>query len=172
MIDRIPTITGFDYQGFTEYLGGIESEIAPRRVIHELDNYLDTLEAELAGYNAELLERDKETRRRIAMTAIGAYDLNLLAQDPDFNVRTLALCNPAAPPSILDRAVDDAASGDKYTLMIAANNPNTSLATLNKILDFEGDELEIRNALEAHPNADDLLKAKMGILVDVPSSAN
>lgn len=163
MENSIPTPTDFDYQAFTEYLSGIEDEISPRQVLEGLGAELDELDAELDGYNEQLWGSDKETRRHMAVTAMEAYDLNLLAQDPDFNVRILALCNPAASPSVLDLAVDDAAKNDKYTLMIVANNPNTSGATLHKILDFGGDELEIRNALLAHPNADEILKSKMDV---------
>lgn len=161
MEQQTDTATPFNYPQFVKYLDGIESETSPRRMLDDLVTMLDELDAELDGYNERLRAGDKDTRRQLAATAIDAYNLNLLAQDPDFNVRILALCNPAATPSILDQAVDDAGTNDAYTLMIVANNPNTSSATLHKILDFGGSEPEVRNALLAHPNADEILRAKM-----------
>jgi hypothetical protein len=154
--------TSFNYQEFSNYLDDIEAEVSPRQMLDDLNASLDSLDIELNEYNEKLKEGDKKTKRKMAVSAMEAYNLNLLAQDEDFNVRTLALCNPAISPSILDQATDDAiSSDDKYTLMIVANNPSATSSTLNKIFDFGGDELEICNALLAHPNADEILKFKL-----------
>lgn len=153
----------FKYQDFSDYLGDIEAQISPRKVLSNIDEILTGVESDLDRYNEKLSSSDEETKREMAMSAMEAYNLNLLSRDENFNVRTLALCNPAISPAILDQAVDDAATSDKYTLMIVANNPSATTATLNKIFDFGGDELEIRNAILANPNCDDVLRFKVDV---------
>ena len=86
------------------------------------------------------MSADKDTKRKMAVAAMESYNLNLLARDEDFNVRTLALCNKAISPAILDQAVEDAGSDDKFTLMVIANNPSASSSTLSRIFDLAGDE--------------------------------
>jgi hypothetical protein len=151
----------FNYQDFSDYLGDIEAQISPRRALSDIDEILAGVESDLDSYNEMVSGSDEKTRREMAMSAMEAYNLNLLSQDENFNVRTLALCNPAVSPAILDQVADDAATSDKYTLMIVANNPSATIATLNKIFDFGGDELEICNAILANPNCDDVLRFKV-----------
>jgi hypothetical protein len=154
--------TTFNYQDFSQYLDGIEEQISPRQVLTGVDTLLADIEEDLDGYNEQVTGASEETKRKLATEAIETYDLNLLARDENFNVRTLALCNPHASPAILDQAVDDASSsGDKYTLMIVANNPSANLSTLNKIFDFGDGELEIKDALLANPHTDDILRFKI-----------
>ena len=154
------TTTAFNYQDFSEYLSDIEAQVSPRQVLTDINGVLTDVEASLDSYNETVTGADEETKRQLAMSTVGAYNLNLLSQDENFNVRILALCNPAASPTVLDQAVDDSPT-DKYILMIVANNPSASLPTLNKIFDFGGEELEIRTALLANPNTDDILRFKI-----------
>lgn len=154
----------FDYDEFGRYLDDIETQLSPWHVLEELDGTVDQVEDELDSYNSEIMSSDKETKRKMAVVAIESYNLNLLARDEDFNVRTLALCNKAISPSILEQTVEDAGSDDKFTLMVIANNPSASSSTLSRIFDLAGDEREVQTAILGNPNCDDVLKFKVDSL--------
>ena len=152
---------GFNYDEFGQYLDDLEAQLSPWHILEELDDAVEQVENELNSYDAEIMSADKETKRKMAVTALESYSLNLLARDEDFNVRTLALCNKAISPAILDQVVEDASGDDKFTLMVIANNPSTSSSTLGRIFDLAGDEKEVRAAILGNPNCDDVLKFRV-----------
>lgn len=151
----------FDYDEFGQYLDDIETQLSPWHVLEELDETVEQVENELDSYNSKIMSSDKEIKRKLAVTAIESYDLNLLVKDEDFNVRTLALCNKAISPLILEQAVEDAGSDDKFTLMVIAHNPSASPGTLSRIFDLAGDEREVQTAILGNPNCDDILRFKV-----------
>jgi len=151
----------FDYDEYGQYLDDIEAELSPWQALKDFDDVADQVESDLDSYNEEIMSADKATKRKMAVAAIEAYNLNLLAKDEDFNVRTLALCNREISPTVLDQAVEDASSDDRFTLMVVANNPKTSINTLNRIFDLAGDEQEIQTAILDNPNCDDILRYKV-----------
>lgn len=151
----------FNYDEFGQYLDDIETQLSPWHILEELDDTVEQVEDELDSYNAEIMSADKDTKRKMAVAAMESYNLNLLARDEDFNVRTLALCNKAISPAILDQTVEDAGSDDKFTLMVIANNPSASSSTLSRIFDLAGDEREVQTAILGNPNCDDVLKFRV-----------
>lgn len=151
----------FDYDEFEQYLNDVEIQLSPWHILEELDETVNQVEDELDSYNAEIMSADKETKRKMAVAALESYNLNLLARDEDFNVRTLALCNKAISPAILDQIVEDAGSDDKFTLMVIANNPSASSSTLSRIFDLAGDEREVQTAILNNPNCSDVLKFRV-----------
>ncbi len=156
----------FNYDEFGQYLDNIEAQLSPWRILEELDDTAKQVEDELDSYNTEIMSADKNTKRKMAVATIESYNLNLLARDEDFNVRTLALCNKAISPAILDQAVEDAGSDDKFTLMVIANNPSASSSTLSRIFDLAGDEREVQIAILGNPNCDDVLKFRVESIRD------
>lgn len=170
-INETPSITsqeaekqsngGFNYDEFGQYLDDIETQLSPWHILEELDDTVEQVEDELDSYNAEIMSADKETKRKMAVAALESYNLNLLARDEDFNVRTLALCNKAISPAILDQTVEDAGSDDKFTLMVIANNPSASSSTLSRIFDLAGNEREVQTAILNNPNCNDILKFRV-----------
>lgn len=152
---------GFDYDEFGQYLDDIETQLSPWHILEELDDTVEQVEDELDSYNQEIMSANKDAKRKLAITAIEAYNLNLLAKDEDFNVRTLALCNKAISSATLDQAVEDASNDDRFTLMVVANNPSTARSTLTRIFNLAGDEKEIQTAILGNPNCDDVLKFRI-----------
>ena len=156
----------FNYDEFGQYLDDIETQLSPWHILEELDDTVEQVEDELDSYNTEIMSADKDTKRKMAVAAMESYNLNLLARDEDFNVRTLALCNKAISPAILDQTVEDAGSNDKFTLMVIANNPSASSSTLSRIFDLAGDEREVQTAILGNPNCDDVLKFRVESIRD------
>ena len=158
--------SSFNYDEFGKYLENIETQLSHWRILEEFDDTAKQVENELDSYDAEIMSADKDTKRKMAVAAMESYYPNLLARDEDFNVRTLALCNKAISPAILDQAVEDAGSDDKFTLMVIANNPSASNSTLNRIFDLAGDEREVQTAILGNPNCDDVLRFRVESIMD------
>ncbi len=154
----------FDYDEFGQYLDDIETQLSPRHILDELNETIDSVENELDSYDSNIMSSSKETKRKMAVAAIESYNLNLLARDEDFNIRTLALCNKAISPAILEQTIEDIGNDDKFTLMVIANNPSASTRLLGRIYDLAGDEREIQTAILRNPNCDDVLRFKINSL--------
>lgn len=162
------------------WLDRLEASIPPDQTHPQLPDdrlrWLDRLELDLGKWPVESaatlpenpearqddarLPDDPESRREAAFRSDDPARLNRLAFDADFHIRTLALCNPATSPAVLDRAADQAAS-EPYLLMILAHNPSVRESTLEKIARLGKDEPEILKAVLDHRNCSRLLKRKL-----------
>ena len=146
-----------NYFEIDDFIFNIDRELSS---LSGADQLLDNLEKDLKKSVIDLKSSDEKAKRQLAATVDDAYYTDILAQDDSFHVRTIALCNPATSTSVLNKAAQSS-KNDKYTLMIIAHNPNTSLETLNEIIVYGGGEEEIRNAVLQHPNCNDILRLKI-----------
>jgi hypothetical protein len=122
---------------------------------------IDTLSAEidqgLKGRKREVAEWSDDQKREFAADGNDPYVLNLLSMDENFNVRTLAFCNPNAPENSMRRALDEAPD---YVRMVIANNPNSPSDVLDRLAELTS-EPEVLNAVKLHPNVSEVTKYKI-----------
>ena len=146
-----------DYTEFDDFLEALGSEISS---LGSADDLLSNLESDMKNSLEQIKNSDVKTKRRLSATIDDSYYTNVLAQDADFHVRTLALCNPATSSAVLKKLTDSFLEDD-FTLMIIAHNPNTDADTLNRIFTYGGGKEDIRRAISENPNCNEALRFKI-----------
>ncbi len=105
----------------------------------------------------EIAEWSLEKKRKEAADGTDPFVLNILSMDENFNVRTLAFCNPNVPENSMRRAIEEA---DDYIRMVIANNPNAPSDVLDRLVELTS-EPEVLNAVKQHPNLSEVTKYKI-----------
>lgn len=147
----------FNKQEMDDFLSSLNRELSS---LNSTDRLLGNLEQDMKQSISQIKTSDEKSRRKMAATINDAYYTDILAQDSNFFVRTLALCNPVTSSAILQKAAEDA-QNDPYTLLVIAHNPNAAPETLNQILTYGGGEEEVRRAVLNNPNCNDILRVKI-----------
>jgi hypothetical protein len=116
----------------------------------EIDQALQTKKREVANWP---LER----KRNFAANGTDPYVLGLLAMDENFNVRTLAFCNPNVPVNLMRWVLDKASD---YLRVVIANNPNCPSDVLDRLVELTN-EPSVLDAVKVHPNVSEITKYKI-----------
>lgn len=125
--------------------------------LHAIDALSAEVDQGLEGRKREVSEWSVEQKRTFAADGDDPYVLNLLSMDENFNVRTLAFCNPNAPENSMRRALDEAPD---YVRMVIANNPNTPSDVLDRLVELTS-KLEVLDAVKLHHNISEVTKYKI-----------
>ena len=146
-----------DYADLDNFMNNLDLEISS---LSSTDSLLDNLETEMKNSIEQIKNSDAKTKRKLAATINDSYYTKVLAEDENFFVRTLALCNPATSSAVLKKMAESFLK-DPFILMVIAHNPNADLETLNKIFTYSGSKADVRSAILANPNCSDTLRYKI-----------
>lgn len=119
-------------------------------LLRDLDGAIDTTVQEIRSW-------DIDKKRAEAKKSPGdAFTLKVLADDPDPIIKTLALCNPNAPSSALQRA---GRVESPWFQMIAAQNPSTPPSVLEDLSSSE--HMDVLRGVDANPSTSPVTKLKL-----------
>jgi len=135
----------------------VEGSLDAKKVLSDIDSLCSEIDQGLEGRKREISEWSVEQKREFAADGNDPYVLNLLSMDENFNVRTLAFCNPNAPENSMRRALEEAPD---YVRMVIANNPNSPSDVLDRLMELTS-ESEVLNAVKLHPNVSEVTKYKI-----------
>lgn len=135
----------------------VEGSLDAKKILTDIDSMCAEINQGVEGRKQEVAEWSFEEKRKEAADSADPFVLNLLSMDENFNVRTLAFCNPNAPENSMRRALEEAPD---YVRMVIANNPNSPSDVLDRLAELTG-EPEVLDAVKLHPNVSEVTKYKI-----------
>lgn len=140
-----------------ELLNEVEQATSNKRLLAEIDDLCSEVDTAFETRKTEITEWQLEQKRQEAADSGDPFVLNLLSMDENFNVRTLAACNPNIPAASLRRLAED---GNDYIRMVIANNPSTPPDILDRIAELSGEQ-EVLVAVKSNQNASPVIRYKI-----------
>jgi len=145
------------FDNIDKLVAEIEESLDAKKVLADIDSLCDEITHGFEDRKREVAEWSLEKKRKEAADGTDSFVLNLLSMDENFNVRTLAFCNPNIPPNSMRQALEKASD---YERMVIANNPSSPSDVLDRLAELTN-EPEVLNAVKLHPNVSEVTKRKV-----------
>jgi len=145
------------FNDLDDLLSDFDKSTNPNELFSQIDELCNAIDQGFDERREEIVNWTFEVKRREAADSQDPFVLGLLVVDENFNVRSLATCNPHTPISSLHRLVE---ASDDYMKLLIANNPSCPSDILNRISELTV-EPEVLDAVQLHPNTSAVTKYKI-----------
>lgn len=145
------------FSNIDKLVAEVEGSLDAKEVLEDIDSMCAEIDQGFEDRKREVSEWSLDKKRKEAADGTNPFVLNLLSMDKNFNVRTLAFCNPNIPENSMRRVLEEASD---YVRMVIANNPNTPSDVLDRLAELTN-EPEVLNAVKRHPNVSEVTKYKI-----------
>lgn len=148
-----------------DLLNDFDRSTNSNELFSQIDELCNVIDQGFDGRREEIISWSVDIKRKQATDSQDPFVLGLLAVDENFNVRSLAACNPNVPVPALRRLVE---ASDDYMKLIIANNPSCPSDILDRITELTG-EREVLGAVQLHPNTSAVTKYRIAEITQAPT---